>query len=229
MHRFINSAFDLSAATVRVTEPDLLKQWQRVLRFQPGDTIVLADGSGQEASVKFVTLSKQEAELQVVSRGANQREPKRRVHLYAAVLKRENFDWLVQKAVEAGVHEITPLITERTVKLRVNLDRLQRIAREAAEQSGRSIVPVVREAVELGNAVESVAADVPCYVCEIDAPKLALKEEVGEVALFVGPEGGWGEKDRTLLASRAKPVGLGSTVLRAETAGIIAAYLAAQG
>ena len=74
--------------------------------------------------------------------------------LYCAVLKRENFEWVVQKCTELGIRAIIPIVTTRTVKTGLKMDRLRIIAKEAAEQSGRGIIPVINNPLEFDRALE---------------------------------------------------------------------------
>ena len=86
----------------------------------------------------------------------NNREPSVHVTLYCAVLKRENFELVCQKATEVGVSEIVPLVTDRTVKTHINKDRLEKIIVEAAEQSGRARIPVLCDAMRFDEAIGRV-------------------------------------------------------------------------
>ena len=138
------------------------------------------------------------------------------------------------KATEAGVAEIRPLVTARTVKTGLNLERLRKIVKEAAEQSGRGVIPGVSEPRPFAEAVqdakkhsaslffstEARAKDISVEPCAADAT----------VGVFIGPEGGWTREEEEE-ASRAGFVlsSLGSLTLRAETAALVSVYLAVHG
>jgi 16S rRNA (uracil1498-N3)-methyltransferase len=154
----------------------------------------------------------------------NKRDPEKMIHLYAAVLKRENFEWIVEKATEVGAHSIHPILTERTVKMKLNEERLLKIAKEAAEQSGRGIIPRIETVISASEAFSGASGQ-----------KLFLEPggeafppgTAGELSLFVGPEGGWSESESAIAReSGCIPVRLGQTILRAETAAVIAVYRA---
>lgn len=226
MHRFI-SAFDLSQNELEVTDRELLHQWSRVLRFDAGETVTLVDGKGNEAVAMIEELTKSLARLKILDHKEISREPKRRVHLYQALLKRENFELVAQKAVEVGVTALIPLITDHTVKLGLKIERVQKIMKEAAEQSGRTVVPHVVEPVSFAKALQARDGGRQAVLFQMDAPGFQPGND--EIDVFVGPEGGWSRQELEMAAKHGLQIAsLGPTILRAETAGIIACYLAAQ-
>ena len=143
---FLN--IDLDSPKIRITDLEVLNQVRNVLRLKSGDQFVICDGKLNEALVSVDTFNKDSIEAEVLSVNRNQNEPERHVVLYCSVLKKENFELVAQKATEVGVKEIVPIITERTVKLNLNIERLEKIIKEAAEQSGRGIVPVLHKPIE---------------------------------------------------------------------------------
>lgn len=227
-NRFFVDA-DITEDSVRVVDADVLKQWRSVLRLHEGDVVELVHQSGWEAVGRIVQIGKSAAVVAVESRRRNTREPHRHVRLYCAMLKRENFEWVAQKAVETGVSRIVPLLTERTVKLGFKRERLEAIIREAAEQSGRGIVPSLADPMPLSDAFIDSAAIKHRYFFDTEAARVAQKSDDGSAAAFIGPEGGWSEAERlAAVASGLKTAGLGPLVLRAETAAVIASYVLAQ-
>jgi len=241
-HRFI-VPFDQTQTSLRLFETELVRQITLVLKLKVGEEIVLCDGKGKEAVVRLTSVEKKEVTGEVIERMENTNEPTRHVVLYCAVLKRENFELVVQKASEVGVAEIVPLITRRTVKTGLKLERLRQIAKEAAEQSGRGIVPVVHEAVGFEEAIEQARGNDGNWFLDVGATlAVALprgdgagaSDRVGtrpiptgeRAGLFVGPEGGW-DPDEVAQAKRAgfTSASLGKLVLRAETAAVVGAYL----
>ncbi len=229
MHHFIIPHLALAEESVSVSERGLIHQLRDVLKLELGEEIVLGDGDGNEATVKLVDLSPKEAVFQVRSRAENRAVAKRRVILYCAVLKRDSFEWVVAKATEAGVTEIVPLITERTVKLGFNRERLEKIACEAAEQSHRGILLKIHEPMSLEKAFEAVSGQ--AFFFDFTTKQFAPAEarSLKEAAIFIGPEGGWSGREHELAEKKGLLVrSLGPTVLRAETAAIVAAYMAAQ-
>jgi 16S rRNA (uracil1498-N3)-methyltransferase len=159
----------------------------------------------------------------------NEHEPTRRVILYCAVLKRENFELVVQKAVEIGVAEIVPIVTERTVKTNLNLSRLEKIIKEAVEQSGRGVLPKISAPQNFSDTLKAVKGNDINWFCAIGSDSMSTKldSSVKTIGVLVGPEGGWTahEIEQAKMAG-LDFVGLGRTVLRAETAAIVATFLA---
>src|SRR3989339_2025029 len=110
---------------------------KNVLSLTPKEKIIICDGAGREAECLTRSFVQDRVRLFAEKVNENTNEPEKDVALFLATLKKENFELTVQKAVEIGVKEITPLITERTVKFGLKTEKLEKIIREAAEQSGR--------------------------------------------------------------------------------------------
>ena len=231
VHRFIG-AFNLGEEKIVLVDKDLVHQLSRVLRFQLGDHIQLCDGRGNEALVRLTAMTKHEVLGTIEERFPSRQEPERHVVLYVAILKRENLVWVAQKATEVGVHTIVPIVTRRTIKQDLRIDRLEDIVREAAEQSGRGHVPQVSIPCSFQEALAASAEHEARYFFHVDATKNTKHATIpeGTVSVFVGPEGGW-EEEEVQLAREANLAfsSLGSFVLRGETAAIIATYQAVNG
>lgn len=227
IHRFIGD-FDLSSQTVTVEDKDLLHQWVRVLRFKAGENIILCNGNKNEIVGRIHSLDKHRAEIEVIERRVNAGEPKREVTLYCAILKRENFELALQKAVEVGVTRIVPVRSHRTVKLNIKRERLAAIIREAAEQSGRGILPVLEEPKSFPDAVgDSIDHQgrlfFDVYGTKFDPSSIT---SYASVCAFIGPEGGWSDEERAAAEQAGlQSVSLGPLVMRGETAAIVAGYL----
>lgn len=230
LHRFIDS-FDLKKKLLTLTEFEMVHQLIHVLRAKTGDQILLCDGKGNEARGEIIDIHKSSLDVKILERFKSIPENKRKVTLYAAIIKGEHFEMIAQKAVEAGVFEIVPIITIRTVKLNLKLDRIQKIMKEAAEQSGRGFVPVIEEPCSFEEAVKRAKKHELNYFCDFVSETLDHQnfQNASSVSCFIGPEGGWDEKERErALAAQCIPVRLGSFTLRAETAAIISTYLLCQ-
>ena len=221
---FLN--IDLDSPKIRITDLEVLNQVRNVLRLKSGDQFVICDGKLNEALVSVDTFNKDSIEAEVLSVNRNQNEPERHVVLYCSVLKKENFELVAQKATEVGVKEIVPIITERTVKLNLNIERLEKIIKEAAEQSGRGIVPVLHKPIEFEKALDN-QNDIN-YFFDASGEKLDTQGDKSSkrVGVWIGPEGGWSDKERELATSKQfKSVSLGPLTFRAETAAITGIFL----
>jgi 16S rRNA (uracil1498-N3)-methyltransferase len=230
LHRFFVDA-DLTRAEINVLDADLLHQWEKVLRLQSGDHVILCDGKGMESEATLLSLDAKHAKVNVLGAHLVTAEPHQLVILYCSVLKRENFEWVTQKAVEVGVHRIVPIIATRTVKTGLKMDRLRIIAREAAEQSGRGIIPEITEPIELDQALEKAKNQQNIFFHTIIHEQTSKPtNQQTPVGIWIGPEGGWTEEEVDHARKNGFTISsLGKLTLRAETAAIIASYLAIQG
>jgi 16S rRNA (uracil1498-N3)-methyltransferase len=228
IHRFIGN-FDLTAERLLVRDPGFVHQLRDVLKLRVGEPITLCDGLGSEALCTVSKVDKAAIEVAVGSRGAGN-DPERRIVLYCAILKRENFEYAVEKAVECGVAKIVPVISARTVKLGLNSDRLKKIAQEAAEQCGRSIVPEISAPAKFRNAVKGAGENDVNYFFDAEGEEFARAKMLAQTAgVWIGPEGGWEEfETKAARAAGFAVSSLGPLVLRAETAVTVAVYLAAR-
>lgn len=228
IHRFIGD-FDLSQEEVKIFDSEFLNQTRNVLKLKKGEQIILGDGKLNEATVEIKELDKEFLSGKVLKKEKNQNEPETYSVLYCSILKRENFELVVQKVVEVGIKEISPIITKRTVKLNLRADRLDKIIKEAAEQSGRGIVPVLREPVSFEKAVEGARQNNMNLFFDKSGTGLKnLKfERPKTCGVWVGSEGGWDENELELAKeNNFKIISLGKLTLRAETAAIITSFLA---
>ncbi len=223
VHRFIGP-YDLRDSEI-VLEDDNARQIALVLKMEAGEHVVLCDGEDHEAEFEILEVMKKSVRLERKHEPRQtHRESENAVTLYLSILKRENFELVVQKATECGVTKIVPVLSERTIKKDVKLERLQEIAKEAAEQSGRGLVPEISEPMDLEDALHE--AEGKKYFFDFDGQTFGAPNEE-RVSLFIGPEGGWTDEEREM-AKRADCViaTLGPRVLRGETAAIVAVFLA---
>lgn len=231
IHRFIGS-FDLAGPEVEITDPENIKQIKAVLRLTVGDLLTLSDGVGIEAKVKILELGKNKIICEVLET-KKQEDRGRKVSLYLSILKKENFELAVQKAVECGVANIIPVITERTVKTGLNTERLEKIIREASEQSGRNMVPKIFETMSFSEALEHGKSSDEKIIFHLTGKEYTPPKNIGlpyVSSIFVGPEGGFTESEAELAKSSGYTVAsLGQLTLRGETAAIVATYRAVQG
>lgn len=218
----------------------------QVLRLQPGETVTLFNGQGGEWSATILRMGRQSVEVQVLVHDPVERELPLVVTLVAGMPANDRFDWLIEKATELGVAAIEPVVCERSV-LRLSGERAERkrehwqaVAVAAAEQSGRTRVPVIAPVRTLVQAVALAAADqgVPNWLLSLAeaAPMERLVAQdlgdsgsgTGRLRVYSGPEGGFSPAEEALVRGiGAQAVSLGPRVLRSETAPL--AVLAALG
>ncbi|MBI2013865.1 MAG: 16S rRNA (uracil(1498)-N(3))-methyltransferase [Candidatus Colwellbacteria bacterium] len=232
LHRFIINETLESGKLLRVSDEDVVKQIRNVLRLRIGDKLVLGDGASCEAVAEIQDFGNGFIMFKVLEISQNKSESEADITLYCSVLKRDNFELVVQKTTEVGIKEIVPIVAKRTVKLNLNLERLRIIAKEAAEQSGRAVVPKIHEVISFNEAVKNAGGVMINHNTLFDISgepinDLKLKTKNLKLNLWVGPEGGWDESELTAAKEAGfKIVSLGKLTLRAETAAIIATYVA---
>lgn len=228
IHRFIGQ-FDLSRDTIEIKDEDLVRQIRGVLRLEPGEQIILCDGAGDEAVMTITSTEKKVIVGDIIKRQVSKSEPERKVTLYLAVLKKENFELAVQKAVECGVSNIVPIITDRTVKMGINIERLQKIIIEASEQSGRGIIPELLPVTAFENAIVNTDAEEKLFF-DPTGGNYTPRQQSTTVAIFIGPEGGFTEKEINLAKEYDFSISsLGPLILRGETGAVVATYRAVYG
>lgn len=198
----------------------LLNQWLRVLRFKVGNELVLFNNTEE----RLYKISKIEPPASVFLEMITEIErklPTKHVYLMWSLLKKDKNEWVLQKATELGVKDFVPIIADRSEKTGLNLERAKNIVIEAAEQCGRSDLPVIREAINLETALEEYK-DLPLFICE-QAEGAKTLINVDELGVLIGPEGGWSDKEKALFKKKnLKHINLSDLTLRAETAAITA-------
>lgn len=230
IHRFIGP-YQLGQGICRIDDADLAHQMRSVLKLEPGETVIIGDGTGAEVHCRIVSYERHAVIVEGMAIGRNPNEPARKVTLYCAVLKADHFELAAQKAVEVGASRIVPVRTAHTVKLNLRQDRIQRIVREAAELSERGMIPEVTEVQDLDRVWNDAGRNDVNYFFHPSGTTFAgVAKSVRTAGVFVGPEGGWEERE----VERAHDLGmrvasLGGIILRAETAAVVATYLVAQG
>lgn len=204
-------------------QPELLYQWNKVLRFRAGQQVVLFDGRSVDRLYEIVEMGKSEAHLKAIT-DYSRSLPTRDVYLFWALLKKDKNDWVLQKCTELGVSHFIPIITERCEKSEVSSnrhERWQKIITEAAEQCGRSDIPTLREPVKLQTVFDEFESSMPLYICEQGSEEQALSDKT--LGVLVGPEGGWSEAEKENFEAKKLPhLGLHNFTLRAETAAVAA-------
>lgn len=227
IHNFIGD-FSLRIGRFKLEDRELFNQIRKVLRLEIGEKITLCDGKMNEGAAEIKEFQKNYIEVEIKKVSINQNEPERQVILYCSILKRENFELVVQKATEVGVKEIVPLVADRTVKLNVRQDRLEKIIKEAAEQSGRGRVPILKEPINFKKALGDTKGNLFNLLFDRSGESFEELERLGNkrpIGIWIGPEGGWAEQEIELAGkSGFQIINLGNFTLRVETAAIIASY-----
>ncbi|MBD7909792.1 MULTISPECIES: RsmE family RNA methyltransferase [Clostridium] len=241
MHKFFTPPENVSLDQGRITGDDV-KHIYKVLRLSEGEKIILNNCNGTEYLGEISEVSKTEVIVNILEKIETNNESSIEVYLFQGLPKAQKMDLIVQKGTELGITEFIPTITDRVdVKLKgefKKLDRLNRIALEAAKQSKRSIIPKVSDPITFQEALKKLSSMdlflVPYENAEnfgIKALIADLKEKdklkfIRKVGIMIGPEGGFQEEEINELKDQgAYIITLGSRILRTETAGFTATAL----
>ncbi len=200
-----------------------------VLRMRVGDEVILVCGNNLDYLCKISTIEKKSVALDVLEVVENCREPKIKVTLFQGVAKGEKMDLITQKITELGVYALVPFISEYTSfkDANVKVDRLNKITREAIKQCRRSNPIEISKEIKFSDMIEQLKSfDAVVFAYE-KQEEISLKQvlssfkNVKTLAIIVGSEGGFSEVEaKTLEEIGAVTVGLGTRILRAETAAI---------
>lgn len=200
----------------------------RSLRMKKGEGISVCLPDGTLLYCELVSFSDEEVTAEVISKEVCLSESPVKIRVYIALPKGDKFDTVVQKAVECGAYSVTPFMSERCIAkagdgFDKKLERLNRIAYEAAKQCGRGIVPSVNPILSYEKMLdEALQANLPLFCYEADGTLplgQLLKKDAKEIAVIVGSEGGFSEKEAQLAKDKGLLLtGLGPRILRCETA-----------
>lgn len=201
----------------------------RVMRAGPGGAVVLCDDVTGEWAATIASAGRREAVLRVGAR-LRGREPVPDLWLCAALLKKDRFDLVLEKASELGVRRIVPVLARRCVADRLNPERARAIVTEAAEQCARTALPELAATAKLAALLRDWPAERTLFFADEqggDPAAAAFAAHPAPAALLVGPEGGFDDAERAAVRAlpQARPITLGPRILRGETAAIAACAL----
>ena len=229
IHRFIGE-YNFNKKKIVLRDQKVVRQIKHVLRLKKGYKIALIDKKDQEALCSISAFGKGAILVEVLDVMNTQDEVHNRVCLYCAILKRSNFELVVQKATEVGVDTIVPLLTKHTIKLNLKKERLEKIIQEACEQSGKVHILSLHDILTFTEALEHSKKNDTNLLFHHPGEKLEFsKSASSKIGIFIRPEGGWERSEiDDAKRNKFKLVTLGSMTLRSETEAIISSYLLAQ-
>ncbi len=206
-----------------------------VMRKKIGDNIMISDGEGNAYQAIIINISKKQVEAKILEKYTHHNEPGRKLTLAVALLKNPSkYDFLVEKTVELGVHQIIPILTQRTIPRSAKVERWQKLSIAAMKQSGRSYLPKVLDPITfielvstLGDYSEKFIFHNLHYNNENTYSFNTIhKLNLSNTLILIGPEGGFTDEEIALaLNAGYKIVSLGSRRLRTETAAIVASTI----
>lgn len=202
----------------------------RVMRVAPGDAVILCDDVTGEWASRVVEAGKRSVTLEVAEH-LRPREEVPDLWLCPALLKKDRFDLVLEKATELGAARIQPVLTRRCVADKLNTERARTITTEAAEQCARTALPELAEPVKLDALLRDWPEDRALFFADEASEQEggehaadAFCYHEGPAAILIGPEGGFDDAERAAIRahSAARPITLGPRILRGETAAIAA-------
>ena len=236
MHRFFVPPASIQSSRV-VFPSETARQIYSVLRLRPEQRLVVLDNLGNEFTVELEEVSQKAAAGKIIEQKPAQGEPLCRLALYLCLAQREKFEWMLQKCTETGASTFIPVISSRSLvqdlaETNKKTTRWAKILQEAAEQSGRGLIPGLKPAVSLAQAVRQSQGKRLIFWEQERSNSLrqALDDlshnNLPEISLLVGPEGGFSVEEVQLAVQAGwQPVSLGRRILRMETAALVATAL----
>ncbi|MEW6409917.1 MAG: 16S rRNA (uracil(1498)-N(3))-methyltransferase [Nitrospirota bacterium] len=205
-----------------------VKYIKDVLRCSVGDKITILNGHGNECKATISSIGRKEIRVDILRREFLSTEWGFEIVLCQGIPRGKKMDFIVQKSTEIGVKKIIPLLTERTVirDVKGKVERWRRIAKSAAQQSGRTMIPEIYEAMEFESFLNSCGEDFFCMLFYEDAKRgirtvLRNYNSGMPIIITVGPEGGFSPREVEMAEKRNfYTVWLGPRILKAETAPI---------
>lgn len=224
-HRFFIEQEIPESGEIKVADNNLIHQWGKVFRFKAGDQVILFEGTGYDYVSEIISLDKNQGVLKVVEKIQNKNIPKKEIHLFQSIIKKDNFEWVLEKGTELGVSYFHPIISERSEKKNINFERASKIIKEASEQSGRGNLPILGDLIDLKESLSNDFSSVAFHPAGDKFSKDDFKNEK-IIGIFIGPEGGWSDRELEIFKEKGvKVLSLGSQILRAETAAIAVSSL----
>ena len=208
----------------------------RVMRVAPGDIVILCDDVTGEWAARVADVGKRDVVLDVAEM-LRPREAVPDLWLCPALLKKDRFDFVLEKATELGAARIQPLVTRRCVADKLNIERARAITIEAAEQCARTALPELGEPLKLDALLASWPGGRALFFADENGGEPAAQAFAANIgfpaAILTGPEGGFDEAERAAIRAHraARPITLGPRILRGETAAIaaVAVWMACAG
>lgn len=224
---------DEAAHQIHIVGTDV-NHMSNVLRMKQGEEVWISDGGKKEYRCAIEAFSADEVLLHIIYAQEPDYELSSRIYLFQGLPKADKMELIIQKAVELGAYEIIPVETKRCVvkldgkKAVKKVDRWQQIAESAAKQSKRMLIPNVHQVLSFKEALKyAESMDIRLIPYELAKGMQETKEilaaiEPGQsIGIFIGPEGGFEEKEvEAAISEGAKPITLGKRILRTETAGL---------
>lgn len=212
---------------IKITEPKIIHQIKNVFRMKAEGVFILCDGNYKNYLVKIKNIDKAEIEI-LVEEINNLPKDAKEIYVFVSLIKPNIFDDVFLHLVEVGATKIIPIISARTQKRNLRTERLEEIIKEATEQSGRGKLAELLPVMDFAEALDFAQKEnLEILIFHTKENKNKPAKNKKDFGLFVGPEGGFIDEEISLAESvGAQNIFLGENILRAETASVVATYLA---
>ncbi len=218
-------------STIEIVSQSLVNQLRNVFRLKSNDVVELFDGTGFNYISSIKDYKKESVIFSILEKKENKNIPSKDIYLLASIIKKDKYEWIAEKSTELGVSHIIPIVSERSEKKDLNKERINKIIIEASEQSNRSNIPNLHNPISLNDSIDFIKGEknILPLVFHTEGERLndsLIKDKIENnksIAVFIGPEGGWTEKEIEMFhKEKFNIVCLGEQVLKAETAVISA-------
>ncbi|MDP2684790.1 MAG: RsmE family RNA methyltransferase [bacterium] len=213
---------------IRITDKNTIYQITKVLRLKIGETFNVFSQT-DELELKIDSMQKNFIQTTVINKKSKETDTNKNITLYQALLKKDNFEWVLQKCTELGVNKIVPIVTDNTIIREISknkMARYEKIVVEATEQCGGHKPPTISEAIKFDNIIKEISQQPGIKIIPWEGEKTTkiyniYKSDENEYHIIIGPEGGFSTSEiKMATENNITPVSLGTRILRAETAAI---------
>ncbi|MFA5051767.1 MAG: RsmE family RNA methyltransferase [Patescibacteria group bacterium] len=231
--RFYMPSVTVADDTLAITDRDIIRQITGILRLKKDDVFFIFTPQ-VEYELAVAKLTNERIEATVIEQRQAERESSKKLILYQSLLKKDKFEWILQKGVELGIHAFVPVVSDNSIIREISgnkLTRYQKIITEATEQCGGVHIAPLDPLMTFADAIQHVSRQpgqsLIAWEGQVDQTlPTVLKPDEQAYHLFIGPEGGYSPAEIELAKNHGlATVSLGRRILRAETASIAAAAL----
>lgn len=225
MHKFnfFISPEDIREDKILVKEKELVRRISKVLRLKINDKVNFLDNQGNIYNSKLKKISSSEIEAEIINKQLIKQDFA--LNLYPSIIKKQDFELIAEKTAEIGISSLTPLIAERSQFKTINLERLKKIVKQAAEQSKKIVIPKINSPV----TIEKINQGLKIVLFQEGKNILEIKDKIkssNEISLITGPEGDFTEKEIEFFKkNNFELISISNSTLKSETAAILSCFI----
>lgn len=202
-----------------ISEKEVLTQIFKVLKLQKGESIVLkTDTCSYECEITEVSRDK----ISILIKEKKEPVTQKKTTLVFCIPKKDKFELILEKCTEIGITDFYPVISDRTIKTNINIERAHKIIQEASEQAERLDTPTLYAISKLDDILDELRP----IVLDVEGAQYLGRSEVAPTSVLIGPEGGFSQRELELFQEKNLQIyKIGNTVLKTETAAIVVSGL----